>query len=209
MKLLLHPLAMPIYTFALFMEIERQSYVIKYETAIIAFLMLLTLMILTDQILKKNSQEGSPLVNIQSPLGPRIAIAASITTTLIATTFIIKKMGLYTWGSQYILLIYIIPAILNITSGAATAQISERLSQTFTAKNNAAPGAFAGALSGFTIMIGYKTGTDTFWAFVITLIIHTLSTITYENKNEQTYKHQTIWYIAGATQAAAIMYIGK
>ena len=34
MKLLLHPLVMPIYTLALYYEIERQSYVVDYAKVI-------------------------------------------------------------------------------------------------------------------------------------------------------------------------------
>ncbi|MCR5456276.1 MAG: hypothetical protein K6F33_14945 [Bacteroidales bacterium] len=209
MKLLLHPLAMPIYTYALFMEIERQSYVFHYMSAIVAEIILLILFIMSDRIIRIPKQGGSPLVNIQSPIGARIAIAISITITLVTVTLIIQRMSLYTWGSQYILLIYIMPAILNIMSGAATVQISTRLAKTFAAQGNAAPPAFIGALSGFTIMMGYKTGIDTFWAFVISLLMFTLSTMTYTSDSETKSNHHFYWYVAGAAQAAAILYFGK
>ncbi len=209
MKLLLHPLAMPIYTYALFMEIERQSYVFHYMSAIVAAIILLLLFVLADRMTRVPKQCGSPMVNIQSPLVPRIAIAISITISLVVITFIIKSMNLYTWGSQYILLIYILPAMLNIISGAATAQISERLSHTFAAKGNAAPPAFIGALSGFTIMIGYKTGIDTFWSFVISLLMFTISTMIDNNDHETKSNHHFYWYAAGAAQAVAILYLVK
>jgi len=209
MKLLLHPLAMPIYTFALYLEIERQSYVVNYVSAIVAEAMLLLLMLLSDRMLQTPQKDGSPLVNVRSTAGARIAMAISNTIVFVTITFIIKRMGLYTWGSPYTLLIYIVPTWLNIFSGAATEQISARLSRSFAAQGNAAPSAFIGALSGFTIMIGYKTGTDTFWPFVITLLMFTLSAMFPYNDTETRHNHQIYWYIAGAAQAVAIMHLGK
>ena len=209
MKLLLHPLAMPIYTFALYLEIERQSYVVNYIAALVAEGMLLLLMLLSDRMLQTQKKSGSPLVNVQSAAGARVAMAVSNTIVFVTITFIIKRMGLYTWGSPYILLIYIVPSWLNIISGAAAAQISGRLASSFAAKSNAAPSAFIGALSGFTIMIGYKTGTDTFWPFVITLLMFTLSAMFPYNDTETRHSHQIYWYITGAAQAVAIMLLGK
>jgi hypothetical protein len=58
-------------------------------------------------------------------------------------------------------------------------------------------------LSGFTIMIGYKTGIDSFWTFVITLLMFTLQSA---SADRTINKPQIIWYTAGLMQSAAILY---
>jgi len=197
---------MPLYTFALFLELERQAYVVDYKIAIGAQLMLLSLLILSGLSIRAPRQIGAPLVSIHSPRAARIAIAASLVIVFGATTLIISAMGAYTWGSRYILIIYIIPTILNIISGDAAGQTMPRLTETLISQSNAAPPAYLGALSGFTIIIGHKTGYDTFWPFVITLLMFTLHATFCTDHTERSPQSQLLWYVTGAAQAAAIMY---
>ncbi len=203
MKLLLHPLVMPVYTLALYMEIERQSYVINYTVAFGSVVMLILLMLLSEITFRSQHKYSSPFANVESKAMPRITMALSVAIVLTTITFVITSTKPYTWGAKYILIIYILPSLFNIFSGAAAGQISKRLDNTFAAKSNAAPPAFIGALSGFTIMIGYKTGIDSFWTFVITLLMFTLQSA---SADRTINKPQIIWYTAGLMQSAAILY---
>ena len=208
MKLLLHPLAIPLYTFLLYMEIERQSYVVDYMSVIWLLALLLLSMLCANMLPYWSTQGKSPLVDVHSPILAKTVTAVAMIISFVTATIAINALGTYTKGAKAILPIYIFPTILNIMSGDAAARIAPRLSGTLVAKCNAAPASFIGALSGFTIMIGYKTSTDTFWPFVISLLMIALRATLHKTDDEntpQTNTAQLTWYIIGIAQAVALM----
>ena len=209
MKLLLHPLMMPIYTFVLYLEIERQSYVVDYKAMILQQVLLLSAMICASLLPTWRTQIKSPLVNIHATISARIIAAIALALVLVTSTIAILAYRTNTWGATYILTIFLLPTFINIISGDAAVQISQRLANTFLAQSNAAPTSYIGALSGFTIMIGYKTSADTFWPFVISLLMIALyTTFIYDDDNEQPSRApQMYWYAIGMAQAVLLMMI--
>ena len=208
MKLLLHPLAMPLYTFLLYMEIERQSYVVDYTSVIWLLASLLLSLLLANLLTYWNMQGKSTLTDIHSPISAKIITAVAILISFAAATFALVALGTYTKGAKAVLMIFVLPTLLNITSGDAAARMLPRLSGTFVARSNAAPASFIGALSGFTIMIGYKTSADTFWPFVISLLMIALHTTLHKTDDENMPRSnaaQLYWYTIGITQAVALM----
>ena len=208
LKLLLHPLVMPIYTLALYYEIERQSYVVDYAKVIWLEVMLMLSMICINFLTYQHTDGKSPLTDIHSSLSARIINATTLIIIYAITTFSIYAYRPYTRGYIHVMMIYVIPTLLNIFSGDAASKISNRLASTFFSRCNAAPPAFIGALSGFTIMIGYKTSADTFWPFIISLLMMALHA-TFCNYNDEDSKSnaapQLYWYAIGIMQAVILM----
>ena len=210
LRLLLHPLVMPIYTFALYLEIERQSYVVDYKIMIIQQVLLLAAMVCASLLPTWRTQMKSPLVNIHATIGSRIIAAIALTIVFTTSTLAINAYRTNTWGAPFILTIFIFPTLVNIMSGEAAAHISRRLANTFLARSNAAPPAYIGALSGFSIIIGIKTSSDTFWPFVISLLMIALQATFHKDDGETPPSHapQMYWYAIGLAQAVLLMMIG-
>ena len=216
MKLLLHPLAMPIYTFALYLEIERQSYVVDYISMIWLQASLLTMMLLVCYLSCRNFKDQSPLLNIHSTPLAKVILAIAMTAVYLFITFCFVVKRTNTWGASFTLLIYVIPTWLNIISGDAAARMFPSASDSFFARCNAAPPAYIGALSGYTIMIGYKTSADTFWPFVISLLMITLyatfcskpadDTDNTDKNTPPSAAPQLYWYGIGIAQTVFLMY---
>ena len=208
MKLLLHPLVMPLYAFLLYMEIERQSYVFDYKAVLWLTLMLAASFACVHQLTYQRNEGRSPLTDLHSSLTVRIINAAALLVIIGVTTFSIIALRTYTWGARHVLTIFILPTLLNIISGDATARFSSRLAKTFFAKCNAAPSTFIGAFSAFTIIVGSKTGIDTFWPFVITLLMMALRATFINSDDDGTTNDtaaQIYWYAIGIIQAVALM----
>ena len=206
---------MPLYTFVLYLEIERQSYVVDYKAMIIQQVLLLAAMICASLLPYRRTNGKCPLTDIHSPISAKIITAIALIILFVTTTLAIRAYRTYTWGASFILTIYILPTLLNIASGDAAAQISQRLADTFVAKCNAAPPAYIGALSAFTIIIGYKTSADTFWPFVISLLMIALYATFHKDDDEtpsdETQPHHApliYWYGIGMVQATLLMLIG-
>ncbi len=200
---------MPIYTFMLYLEIERQSYVVDYKMMIIQQVLLLSAMVCSNLLSYRRTQGKSPLTDIHSPISAKITTAIALIIVFVTSTLSINTLRTNTWGDTYILAIFIIPTLLNIVSGDAAAQISQKLSDTFITKSNAAPPAYIGALSGYTIIIGYKTTADTFWPFVISLLmmaLHATFCHDTDHDNNSNAAPQLYWYAIGIVQATAIMF---
>ena len=201
---------MIIYAYALYMEIERQSYVLNYKEVLWLLGLLTASFISLHYVTHQRADGHPPLTDVHSPLKVKIINTTLLILVLSATTFSIIALRTYTWGAKYVLTIFILPALLNIMSGDATAAISTRLSKTFVAKCNAAPPTFIGALSAFIIMTGYKTGIDTFWPFAISLLMMALRATFINSDDDQTPNStaaQLYWYAIGIIQATALMLI--
>ena len=193
----------------LYLEIERQSYVVNYTVMIIQQVLLLSAMVCANLLSYRRTQGKSPLIDIHSPISAKITTAIALTLVFVTTTLSINAARTNTWGATFILTIYIIPTLLNIISGDAAAQISQKLSGSFLTKCNAAPAAYIGALSAYTIIIGYKTTADTFWPFVISLLMIALHATFCRNSDDETNSntsYQLYWYAIGIIQATAIMF---
>lgn len=212
MKKLLHPFLIPFYTFAFFMELERQSYSIN----IIIMLLILGSAIcataasamFSREIGRRSADEHDPLTDPEAGLRMRITMAAFLALCYGAETYMLTHPEFtYNWGARYIFAIYIIPAILNIFSGNGLKAISPRLSESAIAQMCLAPYTFIGSASGFVIMVGHKTSTDTTLPFIIALVLFTLMAYLGIANNSERLSGTICGYLLGMAQAIIAMFI--
>lgn len=212
MKRLLHPLLTPLYTFAFFVELERQSYsidilVISLMAGCIICLSLSCAMI-TKDIGRRIDDDLDPLMDPEAGLGIRIISALTLSAGYAFITYLSTTPDIsYNWGLKYIFPIYILPTMLNILSGKGLSTIFPRLEGSTLANMNSAPYTFTGSATGFVLMVGHKTSTDTTLPFMIALILFTLiSHLGIANHNYKPWG-ALYCYIAGIAQAIIAMFI--
>jgi hypothetical protein len=208
MKRLLHPLAMPFYSFALFIELERQSYSIQFAPVAMLVVMMVCMIMLAILIVqnttKSESKTKSTLSNNDATIASKITEASLLSVAYIVATYqITQHLSFYTWGAHCIYITYILPTWLNILSGKSLSTLKPNMQGKYPSDNNIAPPAYIGTLTGFTIMIGHKTSADTFWPFTISLLLFTLWA-TFCNKTK--LSHSIYSYLLGTTQSILIMY---
>ncbi len=164
------------------MGIERQSYVIDYTKILVQYGMVIAIAIISLFTMRMEKMQT---------LKERITAATCMVAAYIGAAYVLQMpgLGLYTWGVIYTMIIYIIPTIIL----------------TFC---DSAPAAHIGALAGYAAIVGFKTGTDTFWPFVITLLMLALHS-TFTTPNDQKHlKSDLLFFIIGIAQAIGIMAIG-
>lgn len=190
-NILTHPLSIPVYTYALFVEMERQSYVLNAAQLLMA-LMLVIFMVLGHMLISdinKGKTDSSLSLPESSKTKKTISVAILSTAFILTTLTALFYVPFYTWGAYLVFAIFILPSLLMLSG------------KTLLSAGN------CGAMSGFTIVIGYKTSTDTFWPFVISLFIFTITVYLNTGKNNTSFSNQAIAYAAGILQAIFIMFI--
>ncbi|MBQ9213500.1 MAG: hypothetical protein IJ150_06140 [Bacteroidales bacterium] len=212
MKLLIHPLIMPFYAFCLMCEMERQSYATDLSKTIYMTIFVFIVFVLFPFITKFQFSPKHPdgLWDIESDFRTRLQYALILSAGYLGLTWAVEEMGFFnTTGYKNIFTVFITPLVLNIFSGEGFRQCFPQKENFFLTKFNIAQPTFIGALSGFCLLIGYKAGTDTFWPFVISLLIFTLSAIYCIDKRQEKYQHHIYGLLFGCTQAAIILLLIK
>lgn len=105
MKRLLHPLAMPFYSFALFIELERQSYSIQFAPVAMLVVMMVCMIMLAILIVqnttKSESKTKSTLSNNDATIASKITEASLLSVAYIVATYqITQHLSFYTWGAH-------------------------------------------------------------------------------------------------------------
>jgi len=211
MRILTHPAMIPILAYAFIIELERQSYSINlsYVLMIIAYAaaMLWICDFFVNRMCRKNNTENHPLTHYLTPLKPRILVAAAFTLIFACLTIATQKVEyIYTWGDKFIFSLFIVPTWLNVMSGEGIKRIIPSAGNTFISKINVAPSGYIGTLSALVINVGYKTGIDTFWPFVITLLLFTLEAFFSMRQSGVGFRGPIFCYLIGFAQAIIIMF---
>ncbi|MCQ2251570.1 MAG: hypothetical protein MJZ66_10755 [Bacteroidales bacterium] len=212
MRFLTHPAMIPLLSYAFIIELERQSYSINisYVLMIVAYAgaMLWICDFFVNRMCRKADTVNRPLTHYLTPLKPRLLVAAMFTVIFTCLTVATQRVEyIYTWGDKYIFSLFILPTWMNVLSGEGIRTLIPSTSDTFIAKTNIAPAAYIGALSALVIMVGYKTGNDTFWPFVITLMLFTLEAHFSMKESGGGFLGPIFSYLLGSIQAFIIMFI--
>ena len=211
-----HPLMIPFYAFWLMMEIERQSYSLDLLKNAMLLLVMFIVIVLYPYIFKFNfsfkSTDG--LEDIEADFRTRITFALYLSVFYVVFSVLINHLStqhdcFYTWGFKCVFYIFLCPLWVNIFSGNAFKQIFPKHQNLFLGNINVAPGAFVGALSGLILMLGYNEGLDTFWPFIISLLIFGASGMYYVSKYSQRFSFHFYAYLFGFLQSAIIVLIMK
>ncbi|MEE3447754.1 MAG: hypothetical protein VZQ51_03985 [Bacteroidales bacterium] len=196
MKLLIHPLIIPFYAFCLMYELERQTYAPDLTAAVYMSLFIFTVFVIFPYVSKFqfSAKKADALWDTDADIRTRIQYACILTGGYLAASYMLESIEFFnTMGAENIFTVFILPLWLNV----------------FSAKDNYAASLFSGSLSGLIPVIGYKAGTDTFWPFVISLLIFSLSTMYRIDKEKAKFSHSIYGFFIGATQAAAIFLLLK
>ncbi|MBQ3657685.1 MAG: hypothetical protein II956_12710 [Bacteroidales bacterium] len=196
MKLLFHPLIIPFYAFCLMCEMERQSYSPDLSRTLYMVVFVFTVFVLFPHITKFqfSIKKTDALWDIEADTKTKIQYACILTGGYLAVSYMLESVEFFnTAGAENIFTVFIIPLWLNVIP----------------AKTNYAAPLFIGALSGFILIIGYKAGTDTFWPFVISLLIFSVCAMYRIDKENEKFSHHIYGFLVGAAQAAGIFLILK
>ncbi len=202
----------PLLSYAFIIELERQSYSINlsYVLMIVAYAgaMLWICDFFVNRMCRKANTINRPLTHYLTPIRPRILVASVFTVIYAFLTMATNHVEyIYTWGGKYIFSLFILPTWMNIFSGRGISTIMPSTENTFIAKTNIAPEAYIGSLSALVINVGYKTGNDTFWPFVITLMLFTLEAFFSMRESGVGFRGPIFCYLLGIIQAFIIMFI--
>lgn len=196
MKLLIHPLIIPFYAFCLMYEMERQTYAPDLTASVYMTLFIFTVFVIFPFVTKFqfSMQKADALWDKDTDIKTRVQYACILTGGYLAASYMLESIEFFnTAGAENIFTVFILPLWLNV----------------FPAKENYAAPLFTGSLSGLVPVIGYKAGTDTFWPFVISLLIFSLCAMYRIDKDNAKFSHQIYGFLLGAGQAAAIFLLLK
>ncbi|MBQ3691165.1 MAG: hypothetical protein II937_15050 [Bacteroidales bacterium] len=208
MKFFIHPLIIPFYAFCLMTEFERQSYSLDITAMIQLMLVMFLTLVLFPYLTKFQFSFSKPdaLWDIAAGFQVRLHYALGLTIFYLVLSYMIDYIKFFnTWGSKYIFVVYVLPVWINIFSGAGFLHFFKKWPRCFLAKVNFAQSAYFGALCGFIVIFGYKAAIDTFWPFVIALLLFSISSMYLINNRLQKFSHHLYCYVLGLIQAVIIL----
>lgn len=224
MKFFIHPLIIPFYSFCLMAELERQSYAIAIKPLLIMLGVMFVVLVLYPYFTRfsfgagKDEVRYDGLFDVDASLRTRAIYAFTLTSFYIAYAFMvdyISNMGsefgssIYAnfqlWGYKYLFYLFLAPLWVNLLSGKGFVTIFPKYENFFLAKINVAPSAYIGTMAGLILMLGYRSGNDTFWPFVIALWLFAFSCMYHVNKNFQRFSYHSYSFLFGIVQAVLIL----
>jgi hypothetical protein len=140
----------------------------------------------------------------------RVQYACVLTGGYLAASYMLESVEFFnTAGGENIFTVFIIPLWLNVLSAGGFREVFPKRKKCFLAKLNSAPPVFSGALSGFVLMTGYRSGTDTFWPFVISLLIFSFGAMYGIDKREEKFQHHVYGFFIGVIQSFGVFILLK
>ena len=208
----IHPLIIPIYAFAFYIELERQSYSIDLIPVLIIIAMTAILSWITMRISREachnNGNDLDPLTNINAGIKPRLIVATGLTIAYISAHLMcIRMQTAYNWGISLVFPIFIIPTWINVLSGRGLQNLMPGMEGKFPANICLAPASYLGTLSAFTIILGHKNSADTFILFTITMLLTAIEAHHHMARHNGRLSHILYGYLIGIIPSIIIMFI--
>ena len=210
MKILIHPLIIPFYAFCLMCEIERQSYALEPWKTLYMLLFVLAVSVVFPYLTRFQFSDKKPdaLWDTSAGLKSRLQYAFILTATYMVFSYMIEETDFFNAASKIPLFsVFIIPLWLNVLSGGGFLKIFPKRGNFFFAKINLAQPTFSGSLSVFVLMTGYKEGIDTFWPFVISLLIFSAASSYRITRENEQFSHHLYGFSFGAVQTAVLFLV--